>query len=141
MVKSIGRVAEYYMSDPQRAFEAQTALATQFVNLWASTLQRLQGEQAAPVAAPDPPTSASPTPSGAIIRIFDFIKQAYVLTTRWADDLVRRADELDPHDRDKAQFYLRQVTAALVALELHRPPIRSCCARRSPRAARTSCGA
>ncbi len=44
---------------------------------------------------------------------FDLIKQAYVLTTRWADDLVKRADEMDPHDRDKAQFYLRQVTAAL----------------------------
>ena len=26
MVRSIGRVAEYYMADPQRAFEAQTAL-------------------------------------------------------------------------------------------------------------------
>ncbi len=36
-----------------------------------------------------------------------------MLTTRWADDLVKRADELEPHDRDKAQFYLRQVTAAL----------------------------
>ena len=36
-----------------------------------------------------------------------------MLTTRWADDLVRRADEMDPHERDKAQFYLRQVTAAL----------------------------
>ena len=36
-----------------------------------------------------------------------------MLTTRWADDLVKRADDLDPHDREKAQFYLRQVTAAL----------------------------
>ena len=46
-------------------------------------------------------------------EVFDFIKQSYVLVTRWADDLVRRADELEPHDRDKAQFYLRQVSAAL----------------------------
>jgi polyhydroxyalkanoate synthase len=36
-----------------------------------------------------------------------------VLTTHWADDLVKRADEMDQHERDKAQFYLRQVTAAL----------------------------
>ena len=36
-----------------------------------------------------------------------------MLTTRWADDLVKRADDLEPHDRDKAQFYLRQVSAAL----------------------------
>ena len=70
MVRSIGRVAEYYMADPQRAFAAQTALTKQFVDLWASTLQRLQGEQAPPVAAPDvKPTSASPTPRGATIRI------------------------------------------------------------------------
>ena len=36
-----------------------------------------------------------------------------MLTTRWADDLVKHADELEPHDREKAQFYLRQVSAAL----------------------------
>ena len=36
-----------------------------------------------------------------------------MLTTNWADDLVRRADEIDPHTRDKAAFYLKQVTSAL----------------------------
>jgi polyhydroxyalkanoate synthase subunit PhaC len=113
MIKSIGRVAEYYMADPQRALAAQTALATQFVNLWASTLQRLQGEPAAAVAAPDPSDKRFADAEWRNNPYFDFIKQAYVLTTRWADDLVRRADELEPHDRDKAQFYLRQVTAAL----------------------------
>ena len=113
MVKSIGRVAEYYLSDPQRALAAQTALATQFVNLWASTLQRLQGERAAPVAAPDPSDKRFADAEWRNNPYFDFIKQAYVLTSRWADDLVKRADELDPHERDKAQFYLRQVTAAL----------------------------
>ena len=35
------------------------------------------------------------------------------MTTRWAEDLVERADELDPHTRDKAHFYLRQLTGAL----------------------------
>ncbi len=113
MVKSIGRVAEYYMADPQRALAAQTALATQFVNLWASTLQRLQGERAAPVAALDASDKRFADAEWRNNPYFDFIKQAYVLTTRWADDLVRRANELEPHDRDKAQFYLRQVTAAL----------------------------
>ncbi len=113
MVKSIGRVAEYYLSDPQRALAAQTALATQFVNLWASTLQRLQGERSAPVAAPDPSDKRFADAEWRNNPYFDFIKQAYLLTTHWADDLVRRADELEPHDRDKAQFYLRQVTAAL----------------------------
>ncbi len=113
MVRSIGRVAEYYMTDPQRAFAAQTALTRQFVDLWASTLQRLQGEQAPPVATPEATDKRFADAAWRENPYFDFIKQAYVLTARWADDLVKRADDLDPHDRDKAQFYLRQVTAAL----------------------------
>jgi polyhydroxyalkanoate synthase len=113
MVRSIGRVAEYYMSEPERALAAQTALTTQFVNLWASTLQRLQGERATPIAQPEPSDKRFADSEWRDNPYFDFIKQAYVLTTRWAEDLVKRADELDPHDRDKALFYLRQVTAAL----------------------------
>jgi polyhydroxyalkanoate synthase subunit PhaC len=113
MVRSIGRVAEYYMGDPQRAFAAQTALTRQFVDLWASTLQRLQGEQAPPVAAPDAADKRFADAAWRDNPYFDFIKQAYVLTTRWADDLVKHADELEPHDREKAKFYLRQVSAAL----------------------------
>jgi polyhydroxyalkanoate synthase subunit PhaC len=113
MVRSLGHIAEYYMSEPQRALEAQTALATQFINLWAATLQRFQGAPAAPVAEPDRSDKRFSDAEWRDNPYFDFIKQAYVLTTRWADDLVRRADELDPHERDKAQFYLRQVTAAL----------------------------
>ena len=113
MVRSIGRVAEYYMADPQRAFAAQAALTTQFVDLWAATLQRLQGEKAEPIAPPDASDKRFADAAWRDNPYFDFIKQAYVLTTRWADDLVKHADDLQPHDRDKAQFYLRQVTAAL----------------------------
>ncbi|HLX97457.1 MAG TPA: class I poly(R)-hydroxyalkanoic acid synthase [Roseiarcus sp.] len=113
MVRSIGRVAEYYMADPERTVQAQAALAEQFVGLWASTLKRLQGDEAEPVAAPDAADKRFADPAWRDNPYFDFIKQAYVLTARWADDLVRRADDLDPHDRDKAQFYLRQVIAAL----------------------------
>src|ERR1700749_1383783 len=101
------------MADPQGAFLAQTALTKQFVDLWAQTLHRLQGEQAPPVVAPD---AADQRFADAACRdnpYFAFIKQAYVLTSGWVDDLVKRADELDPHEREKAQFYLRQVTAAL----------------------------
>ena len=113
MIRSIGQFGQYYMADPLAAFEAQTALAMQFINLWASTLQRFLGAPAALVATPDRPDKRFSDAEWRDNPYFDFIKQAYVLTTRWADDLVKRADEMDPHERDKAQFYLRQVTAAL----------------------------
>ena len=113
MNRSFGQLAQHYMADPQGAFEAQTALTTQFINLWASTLQRFQSSPAAPVAAPDPTDKRFSDAEWRDNPLFDFIKQAYVLTSSWADDLVKRADELEPHDRDNARFYLRQVSAAL----------------------------
>ena len=113
MVRSFGHVAEYYMSDPTRAIEAQTALTTRFIDLWAGTLQRFQGAPAKPVAEPDSSDKRFSDAEWRENPFFDFLKQAYVLTTDWADDLVRRADKLETHKRDKAQFYLRQVAAAL----------------------------
>jgi polyhydroxyalkanoate synthase subunit PhaC len=65
------------------------------------------------VAAPEPTDKRFADPEWRTNPYFDFIKQAYVLTTRWADDLVKRADELEPHTREKAGFYLKQVTSAL----------------------------
>jgi polyhydroxyalkanoate synthase subunit PhaC len=110
---TLGRVAEYYLSDAQRALAAQADLSRQFLDLWASTLRRLQGEAAAPVAAPDPGDKRFNDPQWRDNPYFDFLKQAYVLTTRWASDLVAHADDLEPETRHKAQFYLRQVTSAL----------------------------
>jgi polyhydroxyalkanoate synthase len=112
-VSTLGKVAEHYYSDPQRAFQAQAALSTQFMALWASTLQRMNGESTRPVAPPEPSDKRFADPEWRANPYFDFLAQAYMLTTRWAGDLVRKADEIDPHTRDKAQFYLRQLAAAL----------------------------
>jgi polyhydroxyalkanoate synthase len=112
MVTTLGRVAEYYASDARRAFEAQSTLSRGFVDLWAATLRRLTGEQAAPVG-PEPTDKRFADPEWRANPYFDFLRQAYALTSHWADDLVRRADELEPHTREKAGFYLKQVTSAL----------------------------
>ena len=113
MVTTLGRVAEYYLSDAQRALEAQSALSGRFLELWSATLRRLQGEEAPEVAPPESGDKRFADPAWRDNPYFDFLKQAYVLTTDWARDLVAHADELDPHTRDKAQFYLRQVASAL----------------------------
>jgi poly[(R)-3-hydroxyalkanoate] polymerase subunit PhaC len=112
-VSTLGKVAEHYYSDPQRAFQAQAALSSQFMALWASTLQRMNGESTRPVAPPEPSDKRFADPEWRANPYFDFLAQAYMLTTRWAGDLVNKADEIDPHTREKAQFYLRQLAAAL----------------------------
>ncbi len=54
MVKTLGRLAEHWMSDPARAVEAQTGIAASMMELWANTLRKMNGEEPEPVAAPDP---------------------------------------------------------------------------------------
>lgn len=113
MVRTIGRVAETWLVDPQRTLEAQSRLGTQFVELWSTTMKRLNGEDADPVAAPTPRDKRFADPDWSKNAGFDFIKQAYLVTSRWAEAMVEEAEGLDPHLRDKARFYVRQVSGAL----------------------------
>ena len=112
-IRTLGQVAEAWMSDPQKALEAQTRLGTQFLNLWTSTLQRAQGEPAEPVAEPEPKDSRFKDPEWSENPVFDFLKQAYLITSRWAEDLVEEAEGIDERTRHKAQFYVKQISSAL----------------------------
>lgn len=112
-VKTFGTVAEHWLADPQRTLQAQTALTSSLIDLWGQTWKRLSGEEAAPVAPPDPSDKRFKDPEWAKNPLYDFLRQAYQITTRWANDMVRDADSVDPFTREKAQFYLRQVAGAL----------------------------
>lgn len=112
-IRTLGKVAEAWMTDPQKAMEAQTRLGSQFFTLWASTLKRAQGEAADPVAAPEPKDGRFKDPEWSENPIFDFLKQAYLISSRWAEDLVEDAEGLDERTRHKAQFYLKQISSAL----------------------------
>jgi polyhydroxyalkanoate synthase len=113
VVKTLGQVAEYWLADPQRSLELQTRLGKAYLDLWASAVKRLAGEQAPPVAAPAANDKRFTDPEWSSNQFFDFLKQAYLLTTGWANQLVSDAADLDPHTRQKADFYIRQISNAL----------------------------
>jgi polyhydroxyalkanoate synthase subunit PhaC len=112
VVKTLGHVMEYWLRDPQRAVELQTGLARDFLGLWAAAAKRMAGEETEAVAAPDPRDKRFADPEWSSNQFFDFLKQAYLLTTRWADHLVKDA-EIDAHTRQKAEFYTRQIANAI----------------------------
>lgn len=112
-VKTFGHVAEYWLSDPARALEAQTKLSTDLISLWGATLRRFTGEDVPPVAEPDPGDKRFADPEWRNNPVFDFLRQAYVIATRWANHMVDNAESVDPGTREKASFYLRQVAGAL----------------------------
>ncbi len=112
-VKTLGHVAERWLADPKKALEAQSALSSSFLTLWSQTLRRLAGEEAPPVVPPDRTDKRFADPEWTAHPLYDFLRQAYTITTRWANDMVVRAEGLDPLERQKAEFYVRQIAGAL----------------------------
>ena len=113
VIKTFSTVADYWLSDQTRAAELQMKLGKAYLDLWGSSMRRLVGEEAPPAIAPAPRDKRFADPEWKSNQFFDFVMQAYLLSTRWANDLVREAEGLDPHTRKKAEFYVQQITNAL----------------------------
>src|SRR3954465_7470081 len=113
VVKTFGHVAEYWLSDPQRATEIQTTLGKAYLELWVTAAKRLSGENVPPVIQPDPRDKRFTDPEWSSNQFYDFLKQAYLLTSQWADRLVKDSPLLDGHTRRKAEFYVKQITNAV----------------------------
>jgi polyhydroxyalkanoate synthase len=112
IVRTLSKVAEYWLTDPQRSLTAQTLLFSSYFNIWMQSVQKAAGETAPaqPAVREDKRFSASDWKEN---PFFDFLRQIYTVTSDWADKLVDNADGLDDHTRHKAAFYIRQITAAL----------------------------
>ena len=114
MVKTFSKLSEYWLSDPQRALEAQTRLFSGYMNVWANAIRRVSGEEDTDDAVkPDRGDKRFQDPEWGRNAFFDFLKQAYLVTSRWAGDLVEHADGLDEHTKHKAGFYVKQVSNAI----------------------------
>src|SRR6202171_1842237 len=113
LVKTFSAVAEYWLSDQERSAELQMKLGNAYLDLWGSAMRRLVGEQAPPAIEPSPRDKRFSDPEWKSNQFFDFVMQLYLLTTQWAQDLVHNAEGLDAHTRQKAEFYVQQITNAL----------------------------
>jgi len=113
IVKTFARVGESLLAEPERIAAPQNKLFADLINLWSNPLKRMIGVPAAPAVEPKPRDRRFNDPEWSENQFFDFIKQAYLITTRFAEELVERTDDLDPHTRHKAAFYVQQIANAL----------------------------
>jgi polyhydroxyalkanoate synthase len=113
VVKTVGHVAEYWLSDPKRAVELQTSLGRAYLDLWAGAVKRMAGEPAPPSVAPDAKDKRFADPEWSQNQFFDFLKQAYLLTAQWGERLVTQAEGIDEHTKAKAAFYVKQIANAI----------------------------
>ena len=103
----------HWMSDPAKLAEAQGTLMRSYMQLWSNQVRRLMGEEVAPVAAPEAGDNRFKDPEWSTNPYFDFWKQAYLLTTSWAEGVLKDTDGLDERTKAKAEFYFRQIASAM----------------------------
>ena len=110
VVKTLGRVAEHWWSDPGRLLQAQAALSAPMLDLWRDSFERMAGtgtprDEKADKRFGDPEWRSNP--------FFDLVRRAYLIGSDWAIDLVDKAESVDEPTRDRARFYMRQIASAL----------------------------
>ena len=113
MVKTLVQVTEKWLVDPQKAIEAQSRLGLSFMDIWGKSLRRMQGEEVDPAISPEPRDSRFSDEEWSSNAYFDFLKQAYLATSQWAEQMVEEAEDIDEPTRQKARFYIKQVSSAL----------------------------
>jgi polyhydroxyalkanoate synthase len=111
--KMLGEVARHWVSDPAKVAAAQRDLFSGYAELWSRSLRRFIGEDVEPVIEPEPGDNRFKDPEWSSGQFFDFWKQAYLLTARWAEDVTRKTEGVDEKTRQRALFYLEQLLAAI----------------------------
>jgi polyhydroxyalkanoate synthase len=113
MVKTIAQIGEYWASDPGRMIEAHTRLWGNYLAIWNGSLRKSVGEKPGYSVSPKTGDKRFADPEWTANPMFDALKQLYLATSRWAEELVEEAEGIDDHTRHKARFYIEQLNNAL----------------------------
>jgi polyhydroxyalkanoate synthase len=113
ILKTLAKVGEYWTSDPIRLMDAQTRLFGSYLAVWQNAMAQALGDATGPAVAPKPGDKRFGDPDWNENPIFSALKQLYLATSRWAEELVTQAEGLDERTRHKARFYIEQINNAL----------------------------
>ena len=113
ITKTLGAVAQSYMAEPQKLMEAQNQLWASYSQLWQNSWSKVLGAEVGPVASPARNDKRFKDKDWQENAIFDFLKQFYLVSANWTQDVIKNADGIDEHTRRKAKFYVEQIANAL----------------------------
>jgi polyhydroxyalkanoate synthase len=110
--KAFSELAARMMADPFKLAEAGLRLWHEYFELWQSSMRRLAGEAAPPVAEPGKGDSRFRSDLWQN-WLFDYIKQSYLIAAQNIQNTVADVDGLDPQTARKVRFFTRQYVDAL----------------------------
>jgi polyhydroxyalkanoate synthase subunit PhaC len=108
LTEVMGRLA----AQPDRLMRAQADLFSQYLELWQATARRIGGATPDAVAAPARGDKRFADPDWAENPVFDVIKQSYLLTANWMNNLVAEVDGVEPMTKRRVEFFMKMLTDA-----------------------------
>lgn len=101
------------MNNPAKIVQAQIDLWQGYMDIWNRSAQRWLGKETEPTVQADRSDRRFRDEAWQENVVFDFIKQSYLLTSRWTQDLVGHTEGLDRKTQQKVDFYTRQFVDAM----------------------------
>ena len=109
---ALGEVMGRLATQPDRLMRAQAALFGQYMELWRSTALRAAGETQVPIASPKKGDKRFADPDWSENPLFDTIKQSYLITSGWLNDLIGGVEGVDPLTKRRVEFFTKMLTDA-----------------------------
>jgi len=100
-------------SNPMALMQASQAAASEWAELWGVAARRAAGAEVEPVIAPERGDRRFGDPAWSQDPVFDYLKQAYLLASRQAADLVGKTEGIDEATRTRALFFTQAYLDAL----------------------------
>lgn len=105
---------ERMLQHPDKLTEAQFTYIKKYLDLWDNSLKKATGQKAPDLIFPEKGDKRFKSEAWTQNVVFDFIKQAYLMTSDWTIRMVEEnASELDPKTARKLAFFTRQYIDAL----------------------------
>ncbi|WP_376100512.1 PHA/PHB synthase family protein [Roseomonas sp. CCTCC AB2023176] len=101
------------MTNPAQLMQAQIGFWQDYLTLWQNTARRFMGGETAPVITEAKGDRRFKDEAWKDNEVFDFIKQSYLLSSRFFTTLAQQTDGLDPKQAQKVDFYTRQFVDAM----------------------------
>jgi polyhydroxyalkanoate synthase len=100
-------------TNPAEVLKAQQDIAADWMKLMTSAASRAAGKEAEPAIVPERGDRRFNDPAWSDEPVFDYLKQAYLLASKRALDMVRAAEGLDEGTRTRLEFFTQTYLQAL----------------------------
>lgn len=97
---------------PDQMMRAQANLFGRYMELWRAAARRAGGETPDPIATPAANDKRFSDPDWSTNPVFDVIKQSYLITAGWLNELVAGAEGIDPLSQRRVTFFTQMLTDA-----------------------------